>query len=140
MDIEVLTGSCLCGAVTYEVRGPFLRFAHCHCRRCCKATGTGHATNLYASPERFEWRSGRELAVRYDLPTARSFATTFCSRCGTPLPHHTRSGREMVVPAGSLDVLPSLAPQVRAFWDSRMPWSCTMDDLPRSAEYPEGWR
>jgi hypothetical protein len=139
VEAEVLTGSCLCGAVTYEVRAPFLRFAHCHCRRCCKATGTGHATNLYVVPERFAWKSGQDLTARFDLPSARSFATTFCRTCGSPLPHHTRSGREIVVPAGSLDNEPALAPQARIFWDSRVTWSC-LDDLPRFAEYTDGWR
>jgi hypothetical protein len=136
---EVLRGSCLCGGVTYEVRAPFIRFAHCHCARCAKATGSGHATNLYVVPDRFRWTAGAELTIRYDLPTALSFATTFCRRCGSPLPHHTRSGREIVVPAGSLDDVPSLQPRGRIYWDSRAPWSCDGDDLPRSPEYPEWW-
>lgn len=137
---ETLTGGCLCGAVIYEVWAPFLRFAHCHCGRCRKATGTGHATNLYCAPERFRWLSGGALVVRYDLPTARSFATVFCQRCGSPLPRHTRSGREVVVPAGSLDEQPQQAPQARIFWDSRVSWSCDGDDLPRYAELPAWWR
>lgn len=135
MDTEVLCGSCLCGAVTYEVSGPFQRFVHCHCRRCRKATGTGHASNLLAAPERFAWRTGAELTVRYDLPAAVSFATTFCSRCGSPLPHPTRSGKAIVVPAGSLDADPALTPQTRIFWASRAAWSCA-DDMPRMDEYP----
>ena len=62
--------------------------------------------------------------MRFDLPTAQSFSTTFCRTCGTPLPHATRSGREMIVPAGSLDVEPSGRPDVRAHWESRAAWSC----------------
>ena len=50
MSDEVLTGSCLCGAVSYEVRGPFTRFGHCHCSRCRKASGSAHSTALYAIP------------------------------------------------------------------------------------------
>jgi hypothetical protein len=134
MESEILGGSCLCGAVRYSVEGPFLSFVHCHCTRCCKATGTGHATNLYAAPARFRWTSGQGSTVRFDLPTARSFATTFCRHCGSPLPHHTRSGREVVVPAGSLDHAPRLKPQARIFWDSRLPWSCAEGDIP---VYPE---
>jgi hypothetical protein len=139
MTNDKLTGSCLCGGVTYEVRPPILRFAHCHCSRCRKATGSGHATNLYVDPARFEWTSGGNSIVRYDLPSARSFATTFCRHCGSPLPHHTRSGREVVVPAGSLDQVPEQAPQAHIFWDSRVPWSCTSDDVPRYAELPDWW-
>ncbi len=139
MADDVLKGSCLCGVVTYQVRAPFFRFAHCHCSRCCKATGSGHATNLYVAPDHFEWTSGRDSTVRFDLPSARSFATTFCRHCGSPLPHHTRSGREVVVPAGSLDQAPNLEPQARIFWSSRASWSCMSDDVPRYAELPEWW-
>lgn len=140
MDPERLRGSCLCGAVTYEVRAPFLRFAHCHCSRCRKATGSAHATNLYASPDRFAWTAGEEHVVRFDLPTAKSFATTFCRLCGSPLPHHTRSRRELVVPAGSLDDEPSLRPNARIFVDSTAPWACATDDVPGFSELPEWWR
>ena len=140
MGNELLQGSCLCGAVTYEIKAPFLRFAHCHCSRCRKAMGSAHASNLYVSPEQFAWTSGSDEVVRFDLPTARSFATTFCRRCGAPLPHHTRSGREIVVPAGSLDTEPSRRPQVHVLWASRPSWSCGDDQLPRHAEYTENWR
>ena len=136
---ETLRGSCLCGAVTYEVRAPFIRFAHCHCARCRKKTGSAHATNLYVAPDHFRWTAGQELTRRWDLPTAKSFATTVCTRCGGPMPHLTRSGREMVIPAGTLDDVPSISPRGRIYWASRAPWSCDGDDLPRSAEYPEWW-
>jgi len=135
-----LAGSCLCGAVTYRVKAPFLQFAHCHCQRCRKATGTGHATNLYVERENFEWVTGEEFTARYDLPSAKSFATTFCQTCGSPLPHHTRSGRTVVVPAGSLDVEPPLSPQARIFWESRAVWSCSSAAVPEFATYPEWWK
>jgi hypothetical protein len=137
---ESLIGACLCGAVTYRVKAPFKQFAHCHCQRCRKATGTGHATNLYAEPENFEWLTGEEFTVRYDLPSAKSFATVFCRTCGSPLPHHTRSGRTVVVPAGSLNDAPGFSPQVRIFWDSRAAWSGSADGVPTAGELPEWWR
>ena len=121
MSGEVLAGSCLCGSVAYRVRSPFKQFAHCHCERCRKATGTGHATNLYVDRPNFAWVRGEELTARFDLPSAKSFATTFCRNCGSPLPHHTRSGRTIVIPAGSLDEEPSVSPQARIFWESLTP-------------------
>ena len=137
---DVFAGSCLCGAVSYRVRAPFLQFAHCHCQRCRKATGTGHATNLYFERGNFEWLSGEDLATRYDLPSAKSFATTFCRTCGSPLPHHTRSGRTVVVPAGSLDNSPTISPQARIFWQSRATWACAEDDIPKFSTYPTWWK
>lgn len=137
---ETIRGSCLCGAVTYVVKAPYLRFVHCYCSRCRRATGASHATNLYVEPDRFSWTSGESYIVRYDLPSAKSFATTFCRRCGGPLPHHTRSGREVVVPAGSLDDEPDLRPQAHIFWGSRARWSCGEEELPRFEEYTDAWR
>lgn len=139
MESETLRGRCLCGTVTYEVEAPFRRFAHCHCSRCRRATGSSHATNLYADPKRFRWTSGEDSIRRYDLPSAKSFSTTFCTGCGAPLPHHTRSGRDMVIPAGSLDAEPAMQPQVHIFFASRPGWSCANDGLPRADEYPADW-
>src|SRR5271169_1156387 len=140
MSSEALVGSCLCGAVTYRVRAPFMQFAHCHCERCRKATGTGHATNLYVEHENFERLTGEDCTARYDLPTAKSFATTFCRTCGSPLPHHTRSGRTVVVPAGSLDDEPPMPLQAHIFWESRAPWACSSEGVPRFATYPSWWK
>jgi len=135
-----LRGGCLCGTVTYAVAMPFLRFAHCHCSRCRRATGSSHASNLYVAPDQFRWTSGWESVKRYDLPSARSFSTTFCTGCGAPLPHHTRSGLEVVVPAGSLEQQPELAPQAHIFFDSRPPWSCLDRELPKFDGYTDNWR
>jgi hypothetical protein len=98
-----LHGSCLCGGVAFVVDLPFDRFIHCHCSRCRKATGTAHATNAVVKAAALGWLRGEELLARYDLPTAQSFATSFCRRCGSPLPHVTRSGREVIIPAGAFD-------------------------------------
>ncbi len=135
-DVEEIEGGCLCGTVRYRARGPWLRFVHCHCSRCRRATGTGHATNLIAGPEAVGWLAGEERVVRYDLPEARSFATCFCSACGSPLPRRTRAGTAWVIPAGSLDRAPAIAPDTRIFWESRAPWSCEGDALRR---LPEGF-
>src|SRR5258708_35316531 len=117
-----IRGSCLCGGVNLEIELPFDRFVNCHCSRCRKATGTAHATNAIVKPDAFRWIAGESHVVRYDLPSARSFATCFCRLCGSPLPHLTRSGREVIVPAGSLDDDPGGTPEAPICWSSRAPW------------------
>jgi hypothetical protein len=94
----------------------------CHCSRCRRATGSAYACNLYVSPERFRWTAGSELVERYDLPEARSFSNEFCSRCGSSLPHRTRSGREVVVLTGTLDDDPGLRVEGDLFLEDRAPW------------------
>ena len=128
-----LSGSCLCGSVAFEIEPPFEHFLHCHCSRCRKATGTAHATNVVVVPTQFRWIRGEDNVARYDLPAARSFATSFCRSCGAPLPHLTRSGKRVIVPAGSLDDPPSAHPTAHAFWGSRATWI----DLDADARLPK---
>jgi hypothetical protein len=84
------------------------------------------------SPEAFRWTRGDGEVKRFDLPQARSFATAFCSRCGTPVPHATRSGREIIIPAGSLDDDPGVKPSVHNCWGSRAAWTAVGGEVPKS--------
>ena len=128
----VISGSCLCGAVAYEVQLPFLEFVNCYCSRCRKATGSAYAANALVKPQAFRWLQGEEKVGRYDLPAARSFATSICKECGSPVPHFTRSGREVIIPAGSLDGDPSERPSRNVHWSSRAPWSPPAGDMATS--------
>ena len=71
-----LKGSCLCGAVAYEATGEATRFLHCHCSRCRKATGTGHASNLFLQPSALRWLSGEDQVRTYKVPTAKRGASS----------------------------------------------------------------
>lgn len=132
-----LTGSCLCGSVQYAIKGELQRFYHCHCQRCRKTTGTGHASNLLVTPlGSLTWRSGEALLRRYKVPEAERFYNCFCSRCGSPLPRVLPELDGVLIPAGTLDAEPPLQPLARIFWDSRAPWSCAGDGIPVYPEYP----
>jgi len=132
-----LTGNCLCGAVRYEIRGAVQRFYHCHCRRCRKTTGTGHASNLLVTPlDSLVWVTGEELLRRYKVPEAERFFNNFCSQCGSPMPRPVPALDGVLVPAGTLNDEPPVTPQARIFWDSRAQWSCSGDGIPTWPEYP----
>jgi hypothetical protein len=127
-----IRGGCLCGNVEYEVELPFIKFVKCHCSRCRKATGSAFAANAYVLPQAFRWTAGEDQVVRFDFPKARSFSTSFCRECGSPLPHATRSGREVIVPAGSLHNDPGSSPTIDTCWQSRAPWLSDAINLPTS--------
>jgi hypothetical protein len=124
-----LSGSCLCGAVKYEVAGEAQRFYHCHCSRCRKATGTGHASNLFLQPAVLSWLSGQEHIRQFKVPEAVRFGNQFCAICGGRLPRQPQEDT-VVIPAGSLDGETPIRPQARIFTDSRANWSCSGDGIP----------
>jgi len=115
-------GSCLCGEVAFEIEGPFDRFLNCHCSRCRKATGSAHSCEVIVKAPALCWLKGEGSVARFDLPQAKSFATAFCKRCGSPMPHLTRSGREAIVHAGAFDEPLAATPYRHAQWSSRADW------------------
>lgn len=136
MSQIVLKGGCLCGAVSYEVTGDPQRFYHCHCMRCRKSSGTGHATNLMLANAQLTFSQGESLVKRYKVPEAKRFTRQFCGNCGSSVARVVPEIDAVVIPAGSLDSEIPIKPQARIFWDSRADWSCDGDALPRHAEYP----
>jgi len=134
-----LQGGCLCGGVRYTISGEAQRFYHCHCRRCRRATGTGHASNLLVTPESsLKWVTGEELLSRYKVPEAERFYNCFCSNCGSPMPRVVPELDGVLIPAGSLEQEPPMLPSARIFWDSRAEWTCPNESLPTYSEYPLG--
>ncbi len=136
MSESTVSGSCLCGSVTYTATGEQKRFYHCHCQRCRKASGTGHASNLFIDGELI-FNSGASRVKTFKLPDATRFANTFCTECGSRVPVFIADMQVVFIPAGSLDDEPTLQPQARIFSSSKAKWSCASGGLPEFAEYPE---
>ena len=126
-------GSCLCGAVSFEVHGEFERFFLCHCSRCRKDTGSAHAANLFSSTARLDWRSGQDKLRSFHLPGTRH-VRSFCSACGSAMP--TVAKDFIVVPAGCLDSALAMAPDAHIHGASRAPWDRDLAAMPEFDELP----
>lgn len=129
-------GSCLCGSVQYEISGSLGIFQYCHCSRCRKFTGSAHASNIIVAPNQFKWLQGEDVLGRYEVPEARHFATTFCTKCGSSLPWKTVSEKAVVIPAGTLDGDPKLRPFQNIYYDSKAECYEDASDLIKYKELP----
>lgn len=132
---DAIDGSCLCGAVRFEIEAPFTAFRYCHCGRCRKASGSAHAANLFVPNAQFRWTRGEAGVKRFDLTGAERFSVWFCSDCGSRVPHAVRSREDMLVPAGLLDADPGIRPENGIFWGSRAPWYLEPATMPCLDEY-----
>ena len=126
-------GSCLCGAVRFEVDGVFEHFYLCHCSHCRKDTGSAHAANLFSSTAELVWRSGQEHVRTFSLPQTRHMKG-FCSVCGSALPY--ASAKMLVVPAGSLDTQPAVIAEANIFMASRSAWDHNLERAPCFETFP----
>ncbi len=131
-----ITGSCLCGEVSFQFKGSIKVFQYCHCSRCQKSTGSAHASNIIIEPSQFKWLNGEYSVGRFELPDAKHFATSFCTKCGSSLPWLTQSGKAIVIPAGSLDDDPMVSPTHSIFYTDRAPWYKRIDDLKQYEQLP----
>ncbi len=119
--MKKIKGGCLCGEVAFTVNDNFSAFYFCHCRQCQQITGSSNAANVFCKPTDIEWLKGKQFLKRYESPD-RDFSKVFCSECGSGLPFETKSGIHLIVPAGSLEESPSIAPQQQIFWSERANW------------------
>ena len=119
-------GSCLCGALRYEIEGELDGVWLCHCSNCRKASGgTGNAI-VIVKQEHFHWLAGKEHRVTYELrPT---YSITRCKTCGTPLPAEEDEDN-VYLTAGTLDDPLGAGIKTHIFCASRGDWDRDMDGV-----------
>jgi len=134
---EEIKGSCLCGRVTYMVRGPFDAFHLCHCSQCRRSTGTAHASNIFSTKDRLRWLSGEDLAKRYDPDEPGVISKAFCTHCGSLVPYISASSGRLIIPAGGLEGNPGIKPQDNIYWPDRADWYDSVSQAPRYDTEPD---
>jgi len=129
------SGSCLCGAVRFEIAGDFARFYLCHCQYCRKDTGSAHAANLFSSSATLRWLAGQDQVTMFNLPNTRH-RHCFCATCGSALPDLQMDGTLLKVPAGSLDTDVIMRPNAHIFVASKANWDEALENVPTVARLP----
>jgi hypothetical protein len=128
------TGRCLCGAVTYEVRGLVRDVVLCHCVECRRWSGA--AAGAFASAHDADLTISGDALTWIDSPDSNRHARRgFCGACGTSLfwkaPDADRTG----VAAGTLDEPTGLRLSARIFTHQVADWDALGDDaLPRDPD------
>ena len=130
-------GRCLCGALRYELDGPFSAMMHCHCSMCRKHHGTAFATFVAAPIAGFRWISGEDRLVSYQ--SSPKGVRTFCSVCGSAGPATMPDYGIAAAPAASLEGELEIKPQSHIFAGSKAPWYAITDDRPQHDAYPPGF-
>lgn len=132
----MIRGSCLCGAVAYQVEPVFDEIHHCHCTNCRKSHGAAHSTYAAARRAGFRFTAGAEHVRTYRSSPAAS--RTFCGDCGSNLQFFHEAAPDTVwIALGTLDEDPGARPQAHMFVRSRAPWHEITDRLPQHDGYLE---
>ena len=136
------TGSCLCGKVTYEIKGgplnkvnfigcPLpkistnLSQALCHCNQCQKNSGSIYSTNIVISNDFFK-STGKTKSYSTKAESGRVVTFVFCPECGSPLWREGDMAPDAkVIRAGTLDeksAREDAVPLAEVYTENRAEW------------------
>jgi hypothetical protein len=130
----MIRGSCLCGGVRFELTRAVGPLELCHCSRCRKVSGSAFIAGIGVRREDFRWLAGEALVRSYDAPILEAppaYRSTFCSRCGSPVPDPTNDAPWFEIAAGLLDDDPGLRPDRHIMVNCKSPWYEIADALPQ---------
>lgn len=126
-----MNGSCLCGAVAFEITREDPKLYQCHCTLCRKQSGT--CSNAATIVKAAEFRFLRGEAEVTSWLKDSGFRSDFCSRCGSPVPNPLRDLDFVWIPAGLLEGAEALAVVSHIFTDDRVAWA---SPDPAAGEHP----
>lgn len=124
------TGSCLCGAVRYEVNGPLKQVVACHCTMCRKQSGHHYAT-ADAWNEHFALTEERGLKWYRSSETCRR---GFCAECGSVLFFEADGEDKISIAAGTIDGTTGLHIAAHIYTDDKGDYYDISGDAPQLAQ------
>ena len=124
------TGSCLCGAIKFELTAELGPIEVCYCQMCRKASGGPLAANSSIAAAHFRITSGAERLAGYESsPGERRH---FCSRCGSPIySEHVSRPQVVRVRVGTINEPLNVRPTASYYTGSKCNWWEILDALPR---------
>lgn len=132
-------GSCLCGAIRYEITGALGSIVMCHCAQCRKAQGGAFAVNAAVHSTDFAIVAGSHALAAFESSPGK--LRHFCRECGSPI-FSTRASVPGVVRVriGTLDLPLDARPEAHIFVESKAEWDAIHDGLPQYASREPGRR
>ena len=124
-------GSCLCGAVKYQIDAPIESATHCHCSQCRKGHGAAFATYGNVRWSDFRWTAGEDLVTHYH--SSPGVTRSFCRQCGATLQWYSDNAHQnwVSIALGTLDSPLGEIPQKHIYPESKADWYAIADGLPQ---------
>jgi hypothetical protein len=117
-----VSGSCLCGRVTFESGAEPKMVAVCHCTHCQKSSGSSYSVNLGMAAE--EVTISGPLTIYEDtgfsgMPVLRKF----CGTCGSPIVSDVKAFPGLLfIKGGALNDTAWLKPDLDIWTGSAQSW------------------
>ena len=120
----LLTGHCLCKAVTYtaEVDTPIVGYDHCD--DCQRQTGSTYSLVCLVPEENFKPEGLPLKKWKGTGKSGKPVWRTFCPECGSPISHEPEVSSVIAIKCGTLDtdIKRALKPEMEIWTDSKLPF------------------
>ena len=120
-------GSCLCGAVRYEVSGPLREVSFCHCGQCRKTSGHYVAATAAADDD---LTLTEDRGLRW-FASSEDASRGFCQYCGSSLFWRRNKAASTSIMAGTMDGETGLTRKRHIFVADKGDYYTLDDDLPK---------
>jgi len=127
-----MKGSCLCGAIEYEVSTLDMPIIFCHCTPCRKAHAAPFAPTAGVLRENFRWLSGEDKLSCFESSPGK--LRHFCSVCGTHLVAERPGQPHIILRVATLDDDPGMEPEAHIWVEHDVDW-LKYDEIPRHKQW-----
>ncbi|MGG4603993.1 GFA family protein [Paenalcaligenes sp. Me131] len=127
-----MQGSCLCGAVAYEIDQLDMPIGHCHCHTCRKAHAAAYASTAGVMREHFRWIRGEDLLTSFESSPGK--LRRFCSVCGSHLVAERTHQPHVILRVATLDEDQGGRPSAHIWRSHDVAW---LQDDAAVQSYPE---
>jgi len=129
----MISGSCCCGAIKFELLAEPSMMGTCHCTRCRKV---GASTLVFVKKEDLKWIQGRGHVQVFEPVSPYKYGRCFCKICGTSLGTILSEADSFPISANALDSELSLKNRFHEFVAEKPSWCEICDDAEQFDEHP----
>lgn len=127
-----ITGSCHCGAITFEAEIDPATVGVCHCTDCQTLSGAPYRASVPAARDKFRLTSGKVATYVKTADSGNRRVQAFCATCGSPI-YATADGdpdAPVNIRAGVIRQRDQLVPKRQVWTKSRQDWVEHLDAIP----------
>jgi hypothetical protein len=129
----MITGSCVCGQVRYEIRGQMGAITHCHCPTCRKAHASAFSSVSRVGLDDLVFTAGQQLLKFYESSPGKK--RYFCSNCGSQIYARREDQNHYLFRMGTIDGDPGVRPAQHIFTADKALWYNIHDNIPEYSEW-----
>ena len=129
----MLTGSCLCQQVRYQIDANIDEIVHCHCTTCRKAHGAAFSSVAKVMDKDWQITAGEALLTSFESSAGKF--RYFCSCCGSQIYAKRNYSAHLILRMGTLDSDIEVLKQSHIWLEQQASWYEVNHQLPCFAQF-----